>query len=65
MSFKTGDKVICINKSDVGSLTLGKVYTMLDVDDEGLSVKNDFEKVGWFFSWRFKPVIKVNKKDLL
>ena len=65
MSFKTGDKVICIDKSDINSLTLGKTYTIFSVDIGGVTVIDDVNQIVGYFAWRFKPVIKMNREDLL
>jgi hypothetical protein len=67
MKFKVGDKVICVNNSMIPSgekLTIGKEYTVLNVDitgDTSIQIREG-DNVFYYFMFRFKL---ANYKELL
>ena len=65
MSFNAGDKVICVDDNADHSLTQNKIYTVINLWDNNIKIKNDFNEITWYYPYRFKLAHKVEKEDLL
>ena len=62
-NLKIGGKVVCVNRGDYLSLTVGKEYIVLHVDELlGTLILNDIGNREWYYTNRFKKVEeKVDK----
>jgi hypothetical protein len=53
MKFKIGDKVKCISKGTYDFLTIGKVYTIVEINGTVIKVKDDSDSSHWYFKNKF------------
>lgn len=62
MSFKEGDKVVCIDRDNQKYLTIGKVYDVLDENSLYITILNDISEEHDFFLYRFRLATLLEKE---